>query len=162
MNLSHLHLLINHLPIIGSMLGGLVLAFAIWEKSNRTKVAAYGVLIISSIGAVIAYLTGEPAEELVENIPGVLKSAIEQHEDAAMVSLIVLIMLGISSVIGIYLTYKNSQYIKRVATITLFLSILSFGFIARVGYLGGQIRHTELSTVAPIDAQFKAEEKEED
>lgn len=30
----------------------------------------------------------------------------------------------------IYLTYKNSKYIKRVANITLFLSILSFGFIS--------------------------------
>lgn len=162
MNLSHLHLLINHLPIIGSMLGGLVLAFAIWEKSNRTKVAAYGVLIISSIGAVIAYLTGEAAEELVENIPGVLKNTIEQHEDAAMVSLIVLIVLGISSVVGIYLTYKNSKYIKRVANVTLFLSILSFGFVARAGYIGGQIRHTELTTVGPINAQFKESEKEDD
>lgn len=162
MNLSHLHLLINHLPIIGSMLGGLVLAFAIWEKSNRTKVAAYGVLIISTIGAIIAYLTGEPAEELVENIPGVLKDTIEKHEDAAMVSLIILIVLGISSVIGIYLTYKNSKYIKRVANVTLFLSILSFGFISRAGYLGGQIRHTELTTVGPIDPQFIGTDKEDD
>lgn len=162
MDLSHLHLLINHLPIIGSMLGGLVLAFAIWEKSNRTKVAAYGVLIISSIGAVVAYLTGEAAEELVENISGVLKDTIKQHEDAAMISFIVLIVLGISSIIGIYLTYKNSRYIKRVANITLFLSVLSFGFISRAGYLGGQIRHTELSADGSIDVQYKALEKEED
>jgi len=162
MNLSHLHLIINHLPIIGSMLGGLVLVFAIWEKSNRTKVAAYGLLIISSVGAAIAYLTGEPAEELVENIPGVLKDTIEQHEDAAMVSLIVLIVLGISSVVGIYLTYKNSKYINRVANVTLFLSILSFGFVARAGYIGGQIRHTELTAVGPINAQFKESEKKDD
>ena len=106
MNLTHLHLLINHLPIIGSILGGLVLAFAIWEKSNRTKVAAYGVLIISSVGALIAYLTGEAAEESVKNIPGVLKDSIDKHADAAVISLIVLMILGISSVVGIYLIFK--------------------------------------------------------
>ena len=161
MNLSHIHLLINHLPVIGSMLGGLVLVYAIWKKSNQTKFAAYGVLIISSLGAVISYLTGEAAEELVENIPGVLKDTIEIHEEAAMISLIVLIILGISAVIGIYLTYKNSKYINRVANITLFLSILSFGFIARTGFLGGQIRHTELTTVHPINPQFNATEKED-
>lgn len=162
MNLSHLHLLINHLPIIGSMLGGLVLAFAIWQKSNRTKVAAYGLLIISSIGAVIAYLTGEAAEELVENIPGVLKDTIDKHEDAAMISLVVLIILGISSFIGIYLTYKYSKYINRVGNITLFLCILSFGLISRTGFLGGQIRHTELSIVGPINPQIIGTEKEDD
>jgi uncharacterized membrane protein len=144
------------------MLGGLVLVFAIWEKSNRTKVAAYGVLVISSIGALVAYLTGEPAEELVKNIPGVLKDNIEKHEDAATISLVVLIILGISSVIGIYVSYKNSKYIKRVANVTLFLSILSFGLIACAGFLGGQIRHTELSAVHPINPQFKGIEKEND
>jgi hypothetical protein len=30
-----------------------------------------------------AYLTGEPTEELVENLTGVSKSSIEQHEEAA-------------------------------------------------------------------------------
>ena len=72
MNQTHLHLLITHLPIFGSILGGLVLAHGIWTKSNQTKIAAYNVLIISSIGAVVAYLTGEGAEETVEKIPGVM------------------------------------------------------------------------------------------
>ena len=162
MNLSHLHLLVNHLPIIGSMLGGLVLAFAIWKKSNRTKVAAYGVLVISSIGAMVSYLSGEAAETLVKDIPGVINETIDMHEDSAIISLIVLILLGISSFIGIYLTCKNSKYIKRVANITLFLSILSFGFIARTGFLGGQIRHTELYMVKTPTPEFNKTEKEND
>lgn len=73
MDQTHLHLLITHLPIIGSILGALVLAYGIWTKTYQTQVAAYGVLIISSIGAGISYLTGEAAEETVENKYGIPK-----------------------------------------------------------------------------------------
>lgn len=77
MDQAHLHLIINHLPVFGSILGGIVLAYGLWTKTNQTKVAAYILFIISSIGAGISYLTGEAAEETVENIAGVSKDLIE-------------------------------------------------------------------------------------
>ena len=39
MSAVHLHLLINHLPIFGSLLGILVLVYGIWVKSEHTKIA---------------------------------------------------------------------------------------------------------------------------
>ena len=144
MNLAHLHLLINHLPVFGSILGALVLLHGIYTKSNQTKIAAYNVFIISAIGASIAYLTGEPAEETVENIPGIAKNLIEQHEDFAVVSLVAMIILGVISLVGLLLSYKKSPSSGLVATITLFIALVSFGLIARTGYSGGQIRHTEI------------------
>lgn len=68
MDLTHLHLLITHLPIYGSILGGFVLAYGLWTKSNNTIIAAYLLFIISAVGAGIAYSTGEAAEETVESI----------------------------------------------------------------------------------------------
>ncbi|WP_295716143.1 hypothetical protein [Mucilaginibacter sp.] len=144
MNQTHIHLLITHLPIIGSILGGLVLIHGIWTKSHQVLIAAYNVLIVSAIGAVIAYATGEGAEDGVENIPGIAKSMIDQHEDSAVISLIALIILGAISVIGLLITLKKSSLIRPVALVALFISLVGFGLIARTGYLGGQIRHTEI------------------
>lgn len=145
-NQTHLHLLITHLPIFGSLFGGLVLAYGLWTKSDQTKTAAYILFIISSIGAGIAYLTGEAAEETVENIQGVVESTIKQHEDFALISLISLIALGVFALIGLFLTVKKSPLTRPVAIITFLISLVSFGLIARTGYLGGQIRHTEISS----------------
>jgi len=153
MNQTHIHLLINHLPIFGSILGGLVLAHGLWTKSNQTKIAAYNVLIISSIGAVIAYLTGEAAEETVENIQGISKAMLDQHEDASVYALAALIILGVASLIGLFLTLKKSSFARTIAVVTLFISLISFGIIARTGYLGGQIRHTELNSATPTQQQ---------
>jgi uncharacterized membrane protein len=146
MNQTHIHLLITHLPIFGSILGGLVLAHGIWTKSNQTKIAAYNLFIISAIGAGIAYLTGEGAEETVENIQGVIEATIKTHEEFALFALISLIILGITSIIGLFLTMRKSSLTRTAAIIILFISLLSFGLVARTGYLGGQIRHTEINS----------------
>jgi uncharacterized membrane protein len=146
MDQTHIHLLITHLPIFGSILGALVLAHGLWTKSNQTKIAAYNLFIISSIGSGIAYLTGEGAEETVENIQGVVEATIKQHEEFALFAFIALIILGIASIVGLFLTLRQSPLTRRAAFVILCIALISFGLVARTGYLGGQIRHTEISS----------------
>lgn len=148
MSQVHLHLLITHLPVFGSILGALVLGYALWVKSNQTKNAAYFIFIISAIGAAIAYLTGEGAEEAVEKIQGVSENMIALHEDAAMYALISLIALGIMSVIALVISRIKPTLLKSTSIVVLFISLVSFGLVARTGYLGGQIRHTEIANGA--------------
>ena len=145
MDQTHIHLLITHLPIFGSILGGIVLAHGLWTNSNQTKIAAYNLFIISAIGAGIAYLTGEAAEETVEHIQGVLEANIKTHEEFALFALISLIILGAASFLGLFLTIKKSTLTRTTAFVILFISLISFGLVARTGYLGGQIRHTEIN-----------------
>lgn len=163
MSQAYIHLLITHLPIVGSILGSLVLIHGMWTGSNQTKSAAYDLFVISSIGAAIAYLTGEPAEESVENIPGIAKEAIDQHEDFAVIALVALIILGMVAIISLILNHRKSALANKAAYITLFVSISSFALIARTGYLGGQIRHTEInSSVNQPMAPSQDEKKDDD
>ena len=145
MSPAHIHLLITHLPIFGALIGSLVLAYAIITKSNDTKIAAYGVLVLSTFGAGIAYLTGEAAEEVVEEIPGVVESTIKAHENFALIALIGLIIMGLLSVIGLIAIVNKSTYAPKIAILVLIAAITSFGLVAITGYLGGKIRHTELA-----------------
>ena len=148
MSQTHIHLLITHLPIFGSLLGALVLVYGIWAKSNQTKMAAYFIFILASIGAGIAYLTGEAAEETVENIQGIAKDMIEQHEEFADISLIALIVLGVASIGGLWLTWRKSRLTRTAAVAVLLISLVSFGLVGWSGYQGGQIRHTEINNLA--------------
>lgn len=148
MSQLHLHLLITHLPVFGSILGAIVLGYGLWVKSDQTKNAAYFVFIISAIGAGIAYLTGEGAEEAVEKIQGVSENMIELHEDAAMYALVSLIFLGIMSIIALLASRFRTSLVNSMSIVVLILSLVSFGLVARTGYLGGQIRHTEIASGA--------------
>ncbi len=144
MNQTHVHLIITHLPIFGSIFGGLVLAYGLLTKTKQTLIAGYILLIISALGAGIAYLTGEEAEETAEKIPGIIKIVIGQHEDSALIALISFILLGLSSIFGIYFILRQSVLSFKMAFITLFISFISFGVVSYTGYLGGKIRHTEI------------------
>lgn len=161
MDQTHIHLLITHLPIFGSMLGSIVLGYGLWMKSNHTTTAAYIVLVISSIAAGISYLTGEAAEETVENIQGVGKEMVDQHEDFALFALIGLILLGLVSLMGLFLNLRKSSLTTAVALAAFVISLLAFGLVARTGYLGGQIRHTEINNAA-FQGQGLDDENEEE
>jgi uncharacterized membrane protein len=161
MDQTHIHLLITHLPIFGSILGGLVLAHGLWTKSNQTKIAAYNLFIISAIGTIVAYLTGEGAEETVENIQGVVEATIKTHEEFALFALLSLIILGVASLLGLFLTFRKSPLTRTVAFIILFISLISFILVARTGYLGGQIRHTEISIGATAPTENSENEDDD-
>ena len=150
MSQAHIHLIVTHLPIFGSLLGTLVLIYGLFTNSTQTKIASFLLFIISAIGAGIAYLTGEGAEEAVENIQGISENIIEQHEDFAMYALISLIVLGVSSLLAVIVANKNNILSKSTTMATLVIAIVSFALVARTGYLGGQIRHTEISSSTGI------------
>ena len=162
MSQVHLHLIITHLPVFGSLLGSLVLVYGLWSKSNQTKTAAYLMFILSGIGAGIAYLTGEGAEEAVEGLQGVSEQVIKVHEESAAYALVSLIILGAFSLFVIFITNKNTAIRKTTALIALFISLISFGLVAWTGYLGGQIRHTEITNGNMQNSGGEANEKDND
>ena len=73
---------------------------------------------------------------------------IDEHEDFAVFALVSSIILGVASIGGLFLTLRKSALTSTAAIVILFISLISFGLVARTGYLGGQIRHTEINNSA--------------
>jgi uncharacterized membrane protein len=71
MSTTHIHLLLNHFPILGTFIGCLFLAWGFFKKNNSLKTAAAVLLTVISLISVPVYLTGEPAEEAIEKLPGI-------------------------------------------------------------------------------------------
>lgn len=151
MELTHLHLMMTHLPISGTIIGAIILIYGRYTGSYHTKMAAYIILLLAVVGCIIAFSTGEAAEETAEHLPGVAKSLIEEHEEFAKITLPVSIALGLSALMGLYLTRIRSRFAKVTSLIVLILSLICFGLASWTGYLGGRIRHTEISSM-PLPA----------
>jgi len=83
MNDAHLHLVVNHFPIIGTILGLGVVVIGIVFKNKSVINTAYGLFIIAALFAVASMTTGEGAEDLVEDLPNIGKKIIHEHEVAA-------------------------------------------------------------------------------
>ncbi len=148
MSLTHLHLMVTHLPIFGTIVGLLILLYGMYTGSYHTKMAAYALLLIAAVGCIIAFSTGETAEETVENLPGITRSIIEEHEEFAKITLIATLILGGAALAGVYITWKKPKFTKVISIIVVILALICFGMTSWTGYLGGRIRHTEIGVRA--------------
>jgi len=148
MNQAHLHLLFNHLPILGTLFGILILAGGYFLKNNTVKRTALGIFVLSALCAIPAYLTGEGAEEIVEGLPGVSENLMEAHEDLANIFLWMVGALGLFSLATFYADFKSKKIAATLYALTLVAAIGTMVFAQRVGSSGGEIRHTEIRSGA--------------
>lgn len=144
MNNAHLHLVVNHLPIIFPLVGLIVLISAFFTKNETVKRTSYLIFVLGAVASVIAMATGEGAEEAVENLPGVTENLIHNHEEAAELFAVISYILGALSLAGIYISFKNLSFSKFVSYAVSVLALVTLFFAQQTGNSGGQIRHTEI------------------
>jgi len=156
MSAAHFHLIVNHIPVLGTLFGAGILLAGLWWKQDAVVRVALGLFVVAGIGAAGAYVSGEGAEEIAEGLPGVTEAAIEAHEELALYAFIAAIVLGVAA-IGALVAYR-SRSIPRTASIALLvLSLGVFGVMGATANLGGQIRHTELRAERVSDAGVDVE-----
>ena len=143
MNWPHLHLILNHVPVLGTMFGLALLVWGSWRRNISLQRAALVTFALAALVAIPVYITGEPAEEAVEELAGVAESAIEAHASAALVALIAIELLGVLGLAGLFLSRwrVNSTIPLRAA---LAVAVVTAGLMAWTANLGGRIRHSEL------------------
>ena len=167
MNDAHLHLLFNHLPIVSSLIGLLILAAGIFLKQGLVRKTAFGVLIFSALVTLPAFFTGEGAEEIVEELPGISHNLIHEHEEAAELALWLSETLGILALIAFYLEHIKHKFSGMANFLALIFSIGTFVLFAKTGNTGGKIHHPEISNVVSVSASdtlqnFKESEEDRD
>ena len=144
MNWAHVHLFLNHIPVLGTVFGALLLVFGLVRKSEEIKRVSLGVFVIIAVLTAPVYFTGEPAEEIVEHLQGVSEPIIEEHEELALVSFIAVGILGVIALITLW-RYRHADGIpKGFVTGVLILSIVVWGLMTWTANLGGKIRHSEI------------------
>lgn len=144
MNDAHLHMVVNHFPIIGTILGLGILITGIILKNNTVKSTAYVLFIVAAIFAAFSMGTGEGAEELVEDMPSVGKQIIHEHEEMAEKLALVLYFLGVISVVGLVANFKKWTKANLVSYLALTIACVGVFLAQQTGTTGGEIRHTEI------------------
>lgn len=162
MSWGHVHLLLNHIPVIGTFLALLLLLVAFVRKSEELKKVTLGLFVLIALVTIPVYLTGEPAEEMVEHIPGVSEAMIGRHEDAALFSLIAVEVAGIIALAGLLLFNRKKGLGNLLAIVTLAFSVVTGGILGWTANLGGQIRHTEISSGAGSPSQTETDKSGRD
>ena len=93
--------MLNHLPVIGVLFVALVLAVGLLWRNGGILRLGLAMLVLVALAAIPVFLSGEPAEESIEDVTGVSHASIESHEDAAKPAMIGLELLGLVALVAL-------------------------------------------------------------
>lgn len=143
MSIVHLHLLLNHVPVVGTLFALLLFAAAILLRETVSTRFALGFSAAIAVVAVAVYFTGSPAEEAVEKLAGVTEKAIEQHEEGAELATVAMSMFGALSLAALVI-FRKRRVPGWVAVSGFVGTVVLSALMGWTANLGGQIRHTEI------------------
>ena len=144
MNQAHIHLIVNHVPIMGSLFAAVLLGAGVLQKNLSLTRAGLVAVLVAGLLCLPAQLTGAGAAAIVQNMPRVSRALIQNHSEAAELGFWALEIAAAAALFSLLLLKNASPKAKLLTLLTLVLTFISFGMLARAGNLGGQIRHTEI------------------
>lgn len=162
MSTVHLHLMLNHVPVVGTFF--LVALFGVAflrRNATLTRTALWTWMAIAAV-SVVVFLTGEPAEEAVEGVAGISEGALERHEDLAKFAMIAMGAGGLLSAIALLTARGRATLSRALSGGGLAFSLLLAAIMGVTANLGGQIRHTEIGGGASIAAAGEEGERGHD
>jgi uncharacterized membrane protein len=147
---AHVHLLFNHFPITGGLVALALLAYGWLSRKDAVVRAAAGLFVAIALLTAVTYLSGEPAEHVLERMPGFNEELVEEHEEAALFALLGYALVGLLALYTL-VRYARREISRGFATALLLASLLTVAIAARVAWLGGPISHEEVrsGTAAP-------------
>ena len=148
MNFAHLHLLLNHFPIIGTLVGLGLFLFSLVGKNEDLRRASLIIFSAMALLAIPTFFSGTGAQGAIKKIPGVSEALIERHQGSAMLALLFMEITGALSLVELWKSQSRpspARWDWSLSAVLLF-SIVTVGLMARVGTTGGDIRHPEIGT----------------
>ena len=100
MNYPHLHLMINHIPVLGSILALLLLTWALVTRRRDFIRLSLFVTLLAGLSVYPAFFTGDEADEQLEDVQGFDHDIVEEHEESADWALWILLGTGAVAALG--------------------------------------------------------------
>jgi len=144
MNFVHIHLLLNHFPVIGSIIGFGLFLISLFRKNDDLRRGSLIIFAAMALIAIPAFASGKGAQLMLHGKPGISDDFMQRHEGAAMLALWFLEATGAFAVAGLWQLHRRARMGRWNLTAVLIFSLLTVGFMVRTGNTGGEISHTEV------------------
>jgi hypothetical protein len=144
MDFPHVHMLLNHFPIIGTIVGTALFVVSLLGKAEDVRRASLIVFVVMALLTIPAFMTGVGAHEKIVNNPGISNPLILRHEGAAELAIWFIEITGMVSVIALWQSAGSARAAAWTTVAILIFSSATVGLMARTGNTGGEIRHAEV------------------
>lgn len=143
-SMAHIHLLVNHFPILGAYFIIVMFIIALLFKNVFLQKVSLWFLVGTALFTLIAYKSGDGAKSAVQGMPQVSDPMIQAHQQAALYGLIVMFFAGCIALGGIILYSKKPTLPLYFRISVMVILVISVVVLTYVGFLGGQIMHPEI------------------
>lgn len=145
-NWAHVHIIINHAPIIGVPLVSLLLLISLWSRELFMIRACLLMLILIGLAGGLVYYSGLQAELFAHSQTWKEEEGIiHAHGRFAKYGLIALAVSALSSLWSLSrLQNKDGSVNKPPVLITLLTGVAAAAVLAWTANLGGMINHPEI------------------
>lgn len=143
-NWAHMHLILNHIPVIVMPLATILLAIAIWRQNASIALTADWLFASTSVIAGLVYGSGFFAEDYVVQQSIANHDVISPHHDAALYALLASIIVGLWSgamILRRRVHHELSDNLQKVSVAAGFAATMLLAWTANAG---GKILHTEI------------------
>ena len=143
MNFDHLHLLLNHVPIIGFFVGVGLLAASFTGSSEDLRRGSLIIFAAVALLAIPTFVSGVGADRSIAREPGISEALVRRHEGAAMLGLWFVEATGAAALMALWRSRRPGGASRRNLAAVLLLAIVAAVLMGRTGNTGGDIRHPE-------------------
>ncbi len=148
MDWRHLHLALNHVPVVGVPLLTLLLAWGGWRRSAElTRTILWALVAMAAVSVAIKF-TGDFAVEQSEATWAAVKGEVDRHEESADQATTGIFLLGLGAGGALFLGRLGRAMRGWVVWVVVVLGLATALLLARTANQGGRIVHPFLRTSA--------------
>jgi uncharacterized membrane protein len=153
MDLTHLHLLLNHVPTVGMVIALGLFLLSLATRSDHIQQASLALFLGIAMLTIPTYVTGNAAAQAICKSPtshapcqdtSLSRGMIEAHEGAAMWGMALMEFVGAFAWLGLWQFRRAARVPRWNLAVVLLLSLMTFAAMARAADLGGEIHHPEV------------------
>jgi uncharacterized membrane protein len=148
MNTAHVHLLLNHVPTVGTVIAFGVFLLSFIRKDAGMRRLSLELFFVVALVTLPAYITGVGTQlALEQQRPEVVVELMKRHHDAAVLGSIGMVITGLMAWLALWQMRRLSRPSTGVTAAVLLFAVITIAFMARAANLGGEIRHPEIVLV---------------
>jgi hypothetical protein len=141
---EYLHVVLNHLPIYGTMLGALALVISLILRSRTAQITALIVTLVAGASAYPVMLTGQRAYKPIRAVSDDAGGDwLDEHMDRAENTVAAFYVLAALAAAGLLVPIKWPKSAVPLTALTLFAAVICSGISIYIAQAGGRVRHTE-------------------
>lgn len=143
-NVAHLHLLMNHVPTVGIVIGVGLFLLSFVRRSEHLRHVSLEMFFLIALASLPVYLTGLAAQDAILGRPDVSEAAIAAHHDGALLAFVFVEITGFVAWLALWQFRRLARSAAWTSPAVLLLAVVTLVLMASAAGVGGEIRHPEI------------------